>query len=514
MADDNANNNANEFNDTERLDAILDAICFNDDGEQDIFHREGLDTLKIFNRLSEKKIRDMSSALGKRDGDEQLIIGTMRLESLIGLMHWVQDHRRIGKEVNWENFNPEDIDTAIERANDRQSFKDNSELMIKNIDCGKLKSAKEWNDWEESFKNLLSVMPSADGFPLSYVIREDAVPNDDETFDDFMDECVTKAPLSGIKFNSDKKRVHQLIKSLTQGESSEQHISKLDKKANGRLDMQALPNFYGGSGNTTRQISKAEAIKASFHYKGECWLKFETFLDSLQEMFNIYYLNGEEVQESQQIRYLLEKIQADHMKVPVETIRAKIELDGNVTYQYVVNYLASQATKRQPPFNRRISEVNSRGQSNDGQHRGSRGRGHFLGGGRGRGGRGRGRGRGGRHGRGGRNRNWILPDQWATMSYEERQAHIKSNNNDNNINSDTKRSIQEVVTNTIAESIADAVSLVTNSTDNSSVAGTTVLVLTVDSNEQGSTLSQFGGRTSQASIKKAIMEKLAKKQKI
>ena len=107
-------------------------------------------------------------------------------------------------------------------------------------------------------------------------------------------------------------------------------------------------------------------------------MKFEIFIDKLKEMFNIYAKHSEAMTESAKIRLLLEKIQAPHMSIAVATIRTKIELDSDVDYQHVVNYLASQAAmKFDTNSNRNISYINSgRGRGRGGRNqRGGRGRG-------------------------------------------------------------------------------------------------------------------------------------------
>ena len=129
-------------------------------------------------------------------------------------MHWIQDNIRIGKEPDINSFDEAVIDEALHRADNRENFSKQSESMIKATDPGKLKDAKGWHDWIKAFTNLLSVIPSVTGIPLSYVIREKEVKDDDgETtiYNDFMDECIAKAPLTGTYFKADNKRVHQLV---------------------------------------------------------------------------------------------------------------------------------------------------------------------------------------------------------------------------------------------------------------------------------------------------------------
>jgi hypothetical protein len=77
--------------------------------------------------------------------------------------------------------------------------------------------------WSTSFAKLLLVIPATSCIPLSYVIREVAEPvNGPIVYNDFMEECVAHHPLEGPRFLANRKRVHQLIRTFTQGEGSYQ----------------------------------------------------------------------------------------------------------------------------------------------------------------------------------------------------------------------------------------------------------------------------------------------------
>ena len=67
----------------------------------------------------------------------------------------------------------------------------------------------------------------------------------------------------------------------------------------------------------------------------------------------------------------------------------------------------------------------------------------------------------------------------------------------------------------VAESVAEAIQVAQEQQESPSIIGTTVSALTTPetANLGNDASSQFSGRASQASLKKAIMEKLAKKPK-
>ena len=124
----------------------------------------------------------------------------------------------------------------------------------------------------------------------------------------FNERSIACAPLTGPTFQADARKVHQLIKSFLQSETSEQWIEALARRQSGREDMQALRKHYTGEGNISRRITQAETLRDTLHYKQEKYLSFSTFLDRLQKMFNIFEEEKEPISEQTKVRMLLKKI--------------------------------------------------------------------------------------------------------------------------------------------------------------------------------------------------------------
>ena len=89
----------------------------------------------------------------------------------------------------------------------------------------------------------------------------------------------------------------------------ENWIHPLSHYHDGRCDMQALWNHYAGKGNSTHHIADAKHIQAALHYKSECALPFNKFLDSLQKMFTIFQEEGKLLTERAKVDELLIKVQ-------------------------------------------------------------------------------------------------------------------------------------------------------------------------------------------------------------
>jgi hypothetical protein len=80
---------------------------------------------------------------------------------------------------------------------------------------------------------------------------------------------------------------HNHILSFIGGNNAEQWVKDLKRHNNGRRDMIALRLHYSGAGNVQHQVSRADKMRDSLHYKSERMLSFEKFLVRCQEMFNI-----------------------------------------------------------------------------------------------------------------------------------------------------------------------------------------------------------------------------------
>ena len=91
------------------------------------------------------------------------------------------------------------------------------------------------------------MIPGVRGVPLSYVVRENEAPDHETDFgNDFTTRSIACAPLNDSSFRADARKVHQLLMNVLVAESAEQWIKDLTPRVNGRRDMEALRNHYGG----------------------------------------------------------------------------------------------------------------------------------------------------------------------------------------------------------------------------------------------------------------------------
>ena len=297
----------------EQVEQILYWIGFIDDDKREAIRDDALRDYKDLENLTEKEIDTLSDSFQKKmSTDGKMTFGSRRTRYLKAASHWTRDFARISKVPTIIGLNKskmlEALNVALDREKVRKNLMSTSELNAKAASPGPLDSEKKWLEWEPKFVNYLSTMFGINGVPLSYVIRENDVPDHDGEHADFMQESIACAPLEGTPYEADRATVFQLLISFTTGHPSEAWIKPTVRKRNGRLSMKALRDHFSGEGNATCRIAEADRLKESLFYKSERSLSFETFLTKCQKMFNIYEKEKEPMEEDAKIRFLFKKV--------------------------------------------------------------------------------------------------------------------------------------------------------------------------------------------------------------
>ena len=229
-----------------------------------------------------------------------IIFGMQRIKWLISLMHWAQDHQLCSEDPDLDDIaNTDEFKEALlvwaQPASLQKTDAEQVDTISKAMDPGKFNDKKKWPDF---------------WVPLSYVVRENASPGHETSYgNDFIACSIACAPLDDASFQANARNVHKLLTSFLVTDSAEQWIKDLAPHVNGRRDMEALNNHYGGEGNASRRIATAEKLHESLHYKSERSLPFNTFLDRMQKMFNIFKEEEEQLTENAKVRELFKRVQ-------------------------------------------------------------------------------------------------------------------------------------------------------------------------------------------------------------
>jgi hypothetical protein len=307
--------------------------------------------------LTEKDIGDLAKGFaGRTVANGRIVFGLRRTKYLKATIHWCRDFRRISRAPSLDDIEDRDefreaITVAEQRAQLRKHRDDDSDALSKSSTPGKLKRQKDWQTWQRSFINHLSTQLGHDGVPLSYVARDNVEPDyeeEDEEDSDFEKLCIATAPLTGLVFKTDARKVHQLIHSFVQGEAAETWIKPIAKRQNGRITYFALKAHYGGEGNKSVRISEAEGLRTTLIYRNERQMSFDKFLTSMQTMFTGFEDNDEFLSNAQKIRLLFQKVQAATLEVTKSALQVQSDLDQDgdtVTYDFIANSMSVVAEK-------------------------------------------------------------------------------------------------------------------------------------------------------------------------
>jgi hypothetical protein len=336
------------------IDTILTYCGFATAANRLAIAEDGFGSALELSQLEEKDIDSLSDSFASRTQLlGKIIFGLRRKKRLKATLHWAQDFRRISRDLSLEGIvDAADFHVVIEvsrlRAEMRKQQRTDSAKLGAATEPGKLKRQKDWPTWIRALNNFLSTILGQDGVPLNYCIRDNEEADySDEDNGNFEQLSIKCTPLTGLVFDADALKVHQLVQGFVQGETAETWVKPHERRKNGRVDVASLTAHYGGEGNKMVLIQEAETLRKNLTYKNERSMSFEKFLTSMQAMFNGFGNNDEPYTESQKVRLLFDKVEHLGLKSQKEALQITYNLDtgGVVTYDFIANSLsASVAT--------------------------------------------------------------------------------------------------------------------------------------------------------------------------
>ena len=342
-----------------------------------------------------------SAALTVANGQIKFTI--QQRNNIRAFVQWTKDAIRTGRDPAAAPFQPIGIAKILRRAETHKLYVSNSDSnAVKPRDLTK---EIKWADWAPSFENYLRAIPGRIGVPLSYVIRDNDVPDPTPNVD-FLDDYIMNAPLSGADYLTDRRSVHtKLVALITTNPEAEALIKLNEKEADGREDWKSLKIHYEGQGMFAIDIRDAEKILNNLVYQGEkppgmYWAKFE---QQLNTAFATYVKVEKRVvhSDSMKLRHLMDKVRCDKLAAVSAAITVAIQSNPDYSYADALKVYKSTVAKsgsasQSMNSDRQIREQNQNS-SGQGYGRGfGRGPGRGFYSGRGRDGRGRGRGYSGR----------------------------------------------------------------------------------------------------------------------
>ena len=151
----------------------------------------------------------------------------------------------------------------------------------------KLESAIQWKRWEIELLGHLEMIVGANGIALSYVIRQNSVPDHSNqvTWDE---KSRLVAPHTGNKYKLDALVVHNIIThNILETSHAFTCIKPKIKKNNGRIDIEELRARYNNPAIQEMYINEAKKTLETLSYRNERSMKFEVFNSKFQNAVNI-----------------------------------------------------------------------------------------------------------------------------------------------------------------------------------------------------------------------------------
>ena len=144
--------------------------------------------------------------------------GILRTKNIKSLLHWVEYFYSILGDPTIVETNEvifiKQFDTALYRAEIRKKLVDQYNTKAKEASLGPLESENKRKEWESKFINYLSTLIGVNGVPLSHVVQEKEIPDENGDLPNFIDKKTACAPLNGDYYEADCHTFHQELVKL------------------------------------------------------------------------------------------------------------------------------------------------------------------------------------------------------------------------------------------------------------------------------------------------------------
>ena len=368
----------------EEVSIILDWIGFADNVMATVADEAGLLNIRSFANLDKSGVDALTESLRKRTpAGSRVHVSKGKQDMLLNTADWVADFMRVSlePEIPVDDAGNEDqaafeeaLELAKSRAEARKHRKENYKSLCEAAEPKKLKEEKDWYEFVDQFYIYLSAIPGVKGIPLAYIIREQAEPAYDREWDpdEFDDQMIACAPLSGAAFKTDAQSVHLMIWTFIESEELLSIIKSMKRSKNGREDFITLRGYMKGAGNVSRRIGTAKQLKQTLHYRNERAMKFTVFMTKLRHMHRIYEDEARPMSAAEKLEDLLEKIKAPFLLHQKANLESRYQM-GEVNFEQASSILASAVSNSsEAKISSRISELNREDKEKTGKLRRNR----------------------------------------------------------------------------------------------------------------------------------------------
>ena len=275
-------------------------------------------------------------------------------KNIKAFVQWSRDELRLGHEPKMTPFPVDQVSDLIRRYKTHEKYLSDSKTLSEAAKPEKFKESTKWEDWKPTFLNYIRAIPGRDGVPLKYICRDKEGAEETES-EDFLDDYVAMAPLTGNSYAMDTSQVHTFLVNFVSGnDTAEAKIQALQRPGDGREAFKRLVEHYEGVGIHAIDIREADEVLKNLFYAGEkfphmWWSEFEK---RLTRAFNAYVRREQRVVHSDpmKIRMLLDKIKADFLT----PTKAQLEMELSrtpmtITYNQALALFRNTVNQKHPP---------------------------------------------------------------------------------------------------------------------------------------------------------------------
>ena len=294
------------------------------------------------------------ASLNVNQGQVRLMPG--RITRIKAFTQFVCHQTRLGIDPATVAFNPADQVLFNSMRVTQKKFVDDSSDLASSAKPAPFTTTTKWLDWAKTFYNYLRLLPSRNGIPICYIIRENAAPNR-AAQPNFLDTYVNAAPLIGVAFNDDSAKVYIVLKKLVEEHSEASMIvSNHELSRDGRAAYLDLQLKFEGEGVHSQSRAEATDDIERMFYNGEkpphmTWDSFETRLKNAYIMMD----KIENVQPGQhafsdnyKLSKLLKNVKADFMEDIKASIMVEISAGRAYTFDMALKAFGNKVVQKYP----------------------------------------------------------------------------------------------------------------------------------------------------------------------
>jgi hypothetical protein len=226
------------------------------------------------------------------------------------------------------------------------------------------KKDTKWRVWKEQFLNYMGSKYGQNKAHLSYILRSEDDPADEEDIEDNdFERMIYLTPHEGITFQYDNGMVYGELKALLINSTAFTWMHIYDQARNGRAAWKALVQHYEGPTEQNKVIEAAYNTICNATYQGERrnWT-FESYYQAHQEAHYDLDLYGEVVTENKKVTDFLRGISDPTCNVAKGIVLATPEYLNDFTKAvlYIASMLNVTLINQNQSQRRNISNVNTK----------------------------------------------------------------------------------------------------------------------------------------------------------